>query len=131
MPRLLLGALALLVAGHGSGFPPRQRDCEPAQPARVWSTIVPASVKTRVEPSGQNLFTFNAQGTVVLDVWIDERGEVVCVKVVRSIPVFDTATVEAVRQWKFSPATLGGRPVAVVQTVSVGMPPRLPARGRP
>ena len=91
---------------------------------------MPASVKTRVEPSGPNLFRFDAQGVVVLDVWIDERGNVACVKVVRSIPVFDKATVEAVRQWKFSPATLGGRPVAVVQTLNVRMPPPLPDRGR-
>lgn len=92
---------------------------------------MPASVKTRVEPSGPNLYNWNAQGVVVLDVWIDERGNVACVKVIRSIPVFDRATVKAVRQWKFSPATLGGRPVAVVQTVSVRMPPPLPAPGRP
>lgn len=91
---------------------------------------MPASVKTRVEPSGPNLFTWDAQGLVVLDVWIDERGNVACVKVVRSIPVFDKAAAEAVRQWKFSPATLGGRPVAIVQTVSVRMPPPLPAPGR-
>jgi TonB family protein len=52
-----------------------------------------------------------------LDVWIDERGDVACVKVVRSIPVDDQAAIDAVRRWKFVPAAVGGQPIAVVQEV--------------
>jgi TonB family protein len=47
-----------------------------------------------------------------LDVWIDEWGEVACVKVTRSAPVHDRAAVEAVRRLKFAPATcMACRPV--------------------
>jgi len=54
-----------------------------------------------------------------LDVWIDNNGDVACVKIVRSIPLNDQAAVDAVRQWKFAPATMGGRPIAVIQEVRV------------
>jgi TonB family protein len=57
-----------------------------------------------------------------MDVWIDEAGEVKCVKVTRSIPIADTAAVAAVRQWKFTPAKLGDRPVAVVHEVGIFYP---------
>jgi outer membrane biosynthesis protein TonB len=35
----------------------------------------------------------------------------------RSIRWNDQAAIDAVRQWKFDPATIRGRPVAVVQEV--------------
>jgi outer membrane biosynthesis protein TonB len=35
-------------------------------------------------------------------------------------PDFAIAAVDAVRQWKFSPTLLNGRPIEVVMTVKVG-----------
>jgi periplasmic protein TonB len=83
----------------------------------VWTTVAPAVVKTRVEPSWPNPALNDTRGTIILDVWIDESGNVACVKIVRSIPLDDRAAVDAVRQWKFAPATAAGRPIAVIQEV--------------
>ena len=94
MTKLLMCVLAFMTAGQGSPVRPEQEDCAPAQPSRVWSTIVPASVKTRVEPAWPYLQNFDAHGTIILDVWIDETGEVACIKVIRPVPVFDRAAVE-------------------------------------
>jgi TonB family protein len=85
----------------------------------VWTTIAPAVVKTQVEPSWPNPAFNDTHGTLILDVWIDESGDVACVKIVRSIPLNDQAAVDAVRRWKFAPATIGGRPIAVIQEVRV------------
>jgi TonB family protein len=74
-------------------------------------------VKTRVEPSWPNPALNDTQGTIILDVWIDESGDVAYVKIVRSIPLNDPAAIDAVRRWKFTPAARRGRPIAVVQEV--------------
>ena len=40
-------------------------------------------------------------------------------KVLRSIPLLDTAALDAVRKWRFTPTLLNGKAVAVVMTVTV------------
>lgn len=60
------------------------------------------------------------QGVVILQSIIDEQGLVRDVKVLRGLPMGLTeAAVEAVRQWRFEPATLRGRPVAVYYNLTV------------
>lgn len=61
----------------------------------------------------------NVQGTVVMQVLIDERGRVVDTRVVQSVPLLDAAAVAAVRQWLWKPATLHGHPIAAWATVPV------------
>lgn len=58
-------------------------------------------------------------GTVVLDATISESGEVVNVRVLRSVPLLDTAAIDAVRQWRYDPPRLNGTPVSVLLTVTV------------
>jgi len=120
MTRLLMSGLVLLIAGQQpvSSPPKGQTECT-AEATRVWTTIAPAVVKTRVEPSWPNPAFNDTRGTIILDVWIDESGDVACVKIVRSILINDQAAIDAVRQWKFAPATVGGRPIAVVQEIRV------------
>jgi protein TonB len=56
---------------------------------------------------------------VILEAIIDEGGAVKSVNVLRSIPLLDAAALEAVRQWRFTPARLNGEAVPVVMTVTV------------
>jgi len=58
-------------------------------------------------------------GTVILEAVIGTDGAVRDAKVLRSIPLLDAAALAAVRQWRYTPTTLNGVPVAVVMTVSV------------
>lgn len=60
-----------------------------------------------------------AQGDVVVDVLVGTDGRVVMARVLRSIPIFDQAAVDAVRQWEFVPTVLNGRLVPVITTVTV------------
>ena len=58
-------------------------------------------------------------GTVILEMVVDEQGDVSDVKVVRSVPMLDAAAVDAVRQWKYQPTPMGGKPVKVMMTTNV------------
>jgi TonB family protein len=109
--------IALLIAGQSASIKLASQGQSPPPSVRVWSAITPAVLKTRVEPVWPNPSLNDTQGAIILDVWIDESGDVAFVQIVRSIPVNDAAAINAVRQWKFAPALRGGRPIAVVQQV--------------
>jgi protein TonB len=59
------------------------------------------------------------EGVVVLEAIVDEEGRVENLRVLRSPGVFERAAVEAVRQWRYSPVILNGRPEKFILTVTV------------
>ena len=59
------------------------------------------------------------EGTVILDVIIDEHGIVTSTRVLKSVAFLDQAAIDAVRQWKFTPARLNGEAIPIVMTVTV------------
>ena len=60
------------------------------------------------------------QGTVVLEIVIDERGYPTNFRFLNALGLgLDEKAVEAVRQWRFRPAMKNGKPVAVVARVEV------------
>jgi protein TonB len=63
--------------------------------------------------------TARVQGVVILEAVLDANGRVDTVRVLRSIPLLDQAAVDAVRQWRFTPALLNNEAVPVVMTVTV------------
>jgi TonB family protein len=67
--------------------------------------------------------TYDVRGVVVLDATVDRAGRVVSTRIVRSIPVLDHATVNAVRQWQFQPSLVDGVPVPVEIRVSASFNP--------
>ena len=58
-------------------------------------------------------------GVVILGAVVDRKGEVEDVRVLRSIPLLHRAAVDGVRQWRYSPLLLNGKPERFVQTVTV------------
>jgi TonB family protein len=61
-----------------------------------------------------------AEGIVVLRAVIGAEGSVEAVEIVQGQPNgLSEAAVEAVRQWRFAPATLEGKPVRVVMTLTI------------
>ncbi len=58
-------------------------------------------------------------GVVILEATIDERGRVANPRILRSIPVFDQAVLDAVRQWEFVPTLVNGVPASVPVTWTV------------
>ncbi len=60
------------------------------------------------------------EGTVILAVAVNEKGKVTSVKVVNPLESsLDKRAIRAIKRWKFSPATLDGKPVASEFNVSV------------
>jgi protein TonB len=59
------------------------------------------------------------QGVVILEALVDEAGNVANARILRSVPLLDSAALEAVSQWQFTPTNLNGGPTAIVMTVTV------------
>ena len=59
------------------------------------------------------------QGLVILEIKSDETGNVVDVRILRSIPLLDQAAIEAVKQWKYEPLIVDGKARSVIFTVTV------------
>ena len=60
------------------------------------------------------------QGVVILQTIIDKNGDITDVQVLKGLPMGLTeAATEAVKQWKYKPATLNGKPVAVYFNLTV------------
>jgi TonB family protein len=74
----------------------------------------------RVEPVyPESALKARVQGRVTLEVNIDEEGNVTEAKVIQGHPLLDDAAVAAVKQWKYTPTLLNGKPVPVIATVSI------------
>jgi TonB family protein len=60
------------------------------------------------------------QGVVIVQAIIDKQGNVTNVRVLKGLPMgLQEAAVNAMKQWKFKPATLNGRPVTVYYNLTV------------
>ena len=60
------------------------------------------------------------QGVVIVEAIIDKTGNVTNVKILKGLPMgLDQAAADAVKKWKFKPATLNGKPVAVIYNLTV------------
>jgi TonB family protein len=61
----------------------------------------------------------HVEGVVIVEAKADEQGNVIDARVLRSIPVLDQAALDAVKQWKYEPMVIDGKPHKVVFTVTV------------
>ncbi len=93
----------------------------PAGVFRIGGDVSAPAAITRVEPNySKQALKAKLQGTVLIQIVIDEAGLPTNVKVVRSLGLgLDEKAIEAVKQWRFSPAMKDGRPVAVFATIEV------------
>jgi protein TonB len=103
---------------------------EPAQLVRAFrgdlvplnSVDTPPVQKVNVAPKYHPMARkLGQQGTVILDLLIDENGTVSDVKVIREIPksTLNQMAVKAARQWVYEPAMKDGVPVKVWKQVSL------------
>jgi protein TonB len=91
-------------------------------PIRVADTpdVQPPTVTRKVDPQHPIVaMQARVSGTVVLEVLVDERGNVADARVARSIPLLDQAAMDAVKQWQFRPATLKGEAVPVIVQIEM------------
>jgi TonB family protein len=93
------GATQPVAVGAGMSRPAKIRDVPPVYPAEAKAAKV--------------------AGMVIIETVVDENGDVADARIIRSVPMLDQAALDAVRQWKYAPTLLNGKPVAVVMTVNV------------
>lgn len=102
------------------------------QPYRTGSQVFPRKVTEinllappkpvkKVQPFyAEEIKKKGIEGTVILEVKTDKKGNIVDITVIKSVhPELDSAAESALKQWKYEPASKDGKPVSVVFTVSV------------
>jgi len=95
------------------------------EPVRVGGNIAEPRKLRDVRPEYPEIAqAAKVQGIVILEVVIDEAGDVTDAKVLRSIPLLDQAALDAVKQWRYTPTMLNGTPVPVIMTVTVNFTTR-------
>ena len=85
------------------------------KPAGVMAT----SAIRRVEPEyPAQAKADKISGTVVVEITIDEAGNVMSARAISGHPLLKDAAIDAARQWQFSTTTISGKPVKVVGTLT-------------
>jgi TonB family protein len=102
------------------------------EPIRVAGSDVPAPKRTKsvspVFPEAAR--TQGLRGIVIVEVVVGTDGSVESVDIVRSVPPFDEAAIAAVREWKYEPTKVDGKPVRVRLTVPITFSFKLPEMSR-
>jgi protein TonB len=92
----------------------------PTEPLIVAGDVVPPVAIHRPSPDFTALGHVRVAGIPIVSAVIAADGTVEQVRVVRSVhPDLDRAIVAAIEQWRFRPATLHGKPVAVHYSLTV------------
>jgi TonB family protein len=91
----------------------------------VSATVAESGLVERVEPDyPDQARALGVQGTVVLEVHISPDGKVQDALVVQGSPLLTQASIAAVKQWRFKPHLVKGRPTAMQTNVTLNF--RLP-----
>lgn len=90
-------------------------------PMRVGGDVQAPVAIRRVDPVYTEIARkARVEGFVVIEAIIDRQGNVTDARVLRPLPMgLDNAALNAVRQWKFKPGALNGRPVPVIYVLTV------------
>jgi len=89
-------------------------------PLRLMGSLRPPRKIKDVKPVyPQSALAGQARGSVIIDVTIGIDGKVHEAKVLNSVPLLDSAALDAVRQWEYEPTVLNGVLVALIMTVVV------------
>ena len=92
----------------------------PAAPLPIGGDVKQAKLISSVAPVYPTLAkNQHVSGNVQVDALIDANGKVTTMKVVSGPTLLHQAAMDALRQWRYQPATLDGKPVPMHLTVSV------------
>jgi TonB family protein len=86
------------------------------EPAKLVSSPAPIYPKVAL--------LMNLRGTVLIDAAVDETGRVTDIQVISGNPVFRSAAMEAIQNWKYEPARLNGQPTATHVQVKINFDPQ-------
>jgi protein TonB len=89
-------------------------------PAPVGGDVKPAQLLKSVPPEyPQMARNQRVSGNVQIDALIDADGNVSSMKVLSGPPLLHQAALNALKQWKYQPAELDGKPTSMHLTVTI------------
>jgi TonB family protein len=92
----------------------------PAAPLAVGGDVKPAKLISSMPPIYPALAkNQHVSGNVLVDALIDANGRVTTMKVVSGPTLLHQAAMDALKQWRYQPASLDGKPVAMHLTVTL------------
>ena len=103
------------------GIPDGPPPMEPTGPIRVGGDVKAPNKLFSPNPQYTEIARkARIQGVVIVEAIIDKQGNVTEVKILKALPMgLDQAAANAVSKWRFEPATLNGKPVAVIYNLTV------------
>jgi protein TonB len=103
------------------GIPEGPPASEPEGPIQVGGDVKAPEKTFAPQPTYTEIARkARVQGVVIVQAIIDKQGNVTNIKVLKGLPMgLEEAAVEAMKQWKFKPATLNGKPVTVYYNLTV------------
>jgi protein TonB len=108
-----------LAAGNG------KQPTAPEAPLPVGGDVKAAKLISSVAPVYPTLAkNQHVSGNVLIDALIDANGHVTTMKVISGPPLLQQAAMDAVRQWKYQPASLDGKAVPMHLTVTLQFRPQ-------
>jgi protein TonB len=107
--------------GRGPGVGPGSGGGFGGGAYRIGGGVSPPSVLSKVEPEySEDARKAKWQGTVVLQIVVDEHGNPQQMQVTRALGMgLDQKAMEAVSKWRFKPGLKDGKPVPVIATIEV------------
>lgn len=108
-------------SGKGPGVGPGSGGGFGGGAYRIGGGVSPPSVLSKVEPEySEQARKAKWQGTVILQLVVDEHGMPRDMRVTRSLGLgLDEKAIEAVGKWRFKPGMKDGKPVPVIATIEV------------
>ena len=114
----MFGAPAEFLKKH----PLAEPDAPHVVPGVPRSDIHPPKTTKRIEPLyPRGMRAFHQTGIVILECVLDEHGDVRDVQLKKGLPgaTLSYSAMEALRQWKFEPATIDGKPITVIFNLTI------------
>jgi TonB family protein len=91
----------------------------PNVPYRVSGTVMAGKAITKVVAKYPDMAkAAKIEGVVVVEIVVDERGNVNSARALSGHPLLQDASLTAAKQWKFTPTKLDGEPVKVIGTLT-------------
>lgn len=116
------GVIGGVIGGVSTAAPApiAPKDNRPKAPVRVGGRVREPKPVVRMEPAYPPLARqTHIQGSVIIDAILDERGNVVEMKVLSGPPLLIQSALDAVGRWKYEPTYLNDEPVPVQLNVTV------------
>ena len=122
--------------GSGEAAPAPPPPPPPPKPKKLEAINLPEEAEVPVPDPGNEAPGYpeaaraaGIEGRVILKIVISETGQVTSVQVMRGDPMLAQAAVEVVKSWKFTPATLEGKPIAVFRIVPINFSSKVGGAG--